>query len=560
MYESQELLVYTDPVKDRKVLTLLLAVFGIALFVFAGARPPLLPEDSEAVIRITRFGFEPRGVAITQGEAITFVNEDTFAHWPAAHLHPTHTLYPGSDIRKCGTPEEPYLFDTCRSLEPGERFTFVFHEAGEWGFHDHLVPQYTGAVYVSAVQGYVPPEPGWAERSVLKTWTFIDRVFNLTKQSSPRGINLVHAAGAPKPSTLLGAFSDAELTSSKNYEKENLLVLAYDGLEARRAVKALGVRRVMEKLVESSKEGSTSQCHTEAHYVGYAAYDLLKEKAFADCTENCHSGCYHGAVEALFWDVGPSKVIEKTFEICSRLPSDFERFQCFHGTGHGFLALESYNLPQAIERCNEFSTPEIISSCYGGVFMENIGAGLGLSPSNVGHVTEWLSWSDPLFPCNQFDNNPTAQERCYEMQTSWMLVISNRDYDFAVSECLKAREEMIPICFRSFGRDATGNSLRDPIETKKLCDKVPEPYYSSCVFGSVSTIINFWGSGIGSRASDFCEIFERKDAQDACYGRLIERVPFIFTERTEGEAVCSTIEVEPYRTRCFEAANSIGSL
>ncbi|MDO8509201.1 MAG: hypothetical protein Q7S27_05975 [Nanoarchaeota archaeon] len=106
-------------------------------------------ETGENVITITSAGFGPKTLQIKQGDSVTFVNEDTAEHWPASAMHPTHTVYPGSDIEKCGTVEEIKIFDACKGLKQGEKYMFVFNEKGKWNYHDHLVSGLYGTVEVN---------------------------------------------------------------------------------------------------------------------------------------------------------------------------------------------------------------------------------------------------------------------------------------------------------------------------------------------------------------------------------------------------------------------------
>ena len=69
--------------------------------------------------------------------------------WPASNLHPTHTVYPGSNITKCDTSDRTRLFDACEAMGPDARYSFIFTEVGEWRFHDHINPQATGTIIVS---------------------------------------------------------------------------------------------------------------------------------------------------------------------------------------------------------------------------------------------------------------------------------------------------------------------------------------------------------------------------------------------------------------------------
>ena len=98
------------------------------------------------VIEITSSEFAPETLTISKGETVTFINKDTEEHWPASAMHPTHRVYPGSDIAKCFDDEadKSTLFDSCRSLAAGESWSFTFNEVGSWGYHDHLDVSLTG--------------------------------------------------------------------------------------------------------------------------------------------------------------------------------------------------------------------------------------------------------------------------------------------------------------------------------------------------------------------------------------------------------------------------------
>jgi plastocyanin len=102
----------------------------------------------EVIIKITADGFEPKEVEITKGTKVTWINEQSNPSWPASAVHPTHEVYPGSSIKKCGTPEQNKIFDACHGLKQGEKWSFVFNEVGEWPYHDHLNPSWKGEIVV----------------------------------------------------------------------------------------------------------------------------------------------------------------------------------------------------------------------------------------------------------------------------------------------------------------------------------------------------------------------------------------------------------------------------
>ena len=105
-------------------------------------------SSSSNIIEITDSGFSPTQITIQKGESLTFINKGAAESWPASAVHPTHQVYPGSDIAKCNSPEQATIFDACRGLKQGESWSFTFSEPGNWKYHDHLNPGLRGQVDV----------------------------------------------------------------------------------------------------------------------------------------------------------------------------------------------------------------------------------------------------------------------------------------------------------------------------------------------------------------------------------------------------------------------------
>ena len=105
-------------------------------------------QGSLSTVTYTDSGYSPREATISQGGTVTFKNQSSREMWPATAIHPTHTIYPGSDIQKCGTSEDSRIFDACKGVAPGESWSFRFREEGSWGYHDHLQTSNTGKIIV----------------------------------------------------------------------------------------------------------------------------------------------------------------------------------------------------------------------------------------------------------------------------------------------------------------------------------------------------------------------------------------------------------------------------
>lgn len=98
-------------------------------------------------ISINANSFSPDSLTVNVGDIVTFINNDSATHWPASASHPTHTVYPGSSVSKCGGNQA--IFDACHGLAQDETFEFTFNEIGTWNYHDHLSPSMTGSITVS---------------------------------------------------------------------------------------------------------------------------------------------------------------------------------------------------------------------------------------------------------------------------------------------------------------------------------------------------------------------------------------------------------------------------
>ncbi len=106
-------------------------------------------EPTEYIVEILNEGFVPKTLKIKKGDKVTWINKIATKSRPAGDVHPTHTSYPGSSVVKCGTAAEKEAFDSCRELQSGESYSFIFNQAGSWGYHDHLQPSKDGKIIVS---------------------------------------------------------------------------------------------------------------------------------------------------------------------------------------------------------------------------------------------------------------------------------------------------------------------------------------------------------------------------------------------------------------------------
>ncbi len=316
-------------------------------------------------------------------------------------------------------------------------------------------------------------------------------------------------------------------------------------------IKKIGIKESMRLLVEESGGGSQYDCHQPAHDIGRIGYAVEKKNAFGGCSADCHSGCYHGAMESFLAEKGTENLAANIVEVCKKFETSFGNFQCLHGVGHGLLAYVDYDMPQAIKECQKLPDSFSQTSCYGGMFMENILTGQGLGASEKkDHTTKWVNKTDPYFPCNKIDKDQALQYQCYQMQTSWMLKLASYDFNIVAKQCLNAPDDIKSVCFKSFGRDAAGHTLRNPQKILDICAKVPQQkdYYMQCLTGAVNVIVDFWGPGLKDQASQLCALTPESHRKN-CYQIVAGRLPNLFKEKSDQQKVCQTFE-PAYQNLC----------
>ena len=293
-------------------------------------------------------------------------------------------------------------------------------------------------------------------------------------------------------------------------------------------------------------------CHPVVHAIGRETYRVKGtiHESFSACDQTCHSGCYHGSVERFLRgediyaqsDKHPSaaELKQKAAVACDPKLADRYRFQCLHGLGHALLFFNRYQLVSTLEACDALPNGWTQSSCYGGVFMENI--------SNASPELRDLSPTDYHYPCNKLATKYRSD--CYVMQTSRMSEMGLTT-DKIFQECDKIGEYRFQ-CALSAGRDLS-NYVRlgqlQPIAQK--CQAAGGESKRACVRGVVYALIdNTWD---GRYAMPFCAAFGEDSDQSDCYRETIAYLKATFDKTPADLAKDCQQHVNP-SNRCIELA------
>jgi hypothetical protein len=243
-----------------------------------------------------------------------------------------------------------------------------------------------------------------------------------------------------------------------------------------------------------------SQCHQLTHIIGRAAlnrYGTVSE-TYKHGNSLCWSGYFHGVLEEVAFNQGSEWMLANIDGICTNIPGkehySFDYFNCVHGLGHGLMAIANHKLFESLESCDTLTGAWEQSSCWGGVFMENI------ISHGIKNYSLYLKPEDPLYPCNVVDDK--YKTTCYLMQTSYMLEVTNRDFAKVFDLCEES-DAYATICYQSLGRDASGTTISNVSRTKAYCLLGKnDTQQSNCIIGAVKDFISYFHSDI--EAKNFC--------------------------------------------------------
>ncbi len=292
-------------------------------------------------------------------------------------------------------------------------------------------------------------------------------------------------------------------------------------------------------------------CHPVVHAIGRETYRLKGNihDSFSACDQTCHSGCYHGSVERFLRgdniyaevDKHPStaELKQKAAAACDPNIALRLRFQCLHGLGHALLFFSRYQLVQSLGVCDVLPDSWSQSSCYGGVFMENV--------FNATPESRDLSPTDYHYPCNQLAAKYRGE--CYVMQTSRMTEMG-LSTDQVFQECGKAGDYR-ESCATSIGRDLSNEArFGNRRATAQKCELASGGDRLACTRGVIYALIdNSWD---GRYALPFCATFQQEKDQDACFRLSVQYLQSIF-EKSPADISKDCVSQLSEPTRCVQS-------
>jgi hypothetical protein len=349
---------------------------------------------------------------------------------------------------------------------------------------------------------------------------------------------------AAERSKLLDQFSPVVAPQNDTIMKDDELLKKY--------IATYGPAPTMKVLIAASGRAGID-CHNRAHEFGRMSYEHFSDEVLKLNLPECHSGFYHGAIEAYFKKNGTDGLREKLSTICPSTLNIFFMHQCRHGLGHGLMAWSSYELPETLEYCNLIDDPGGKASCRTGAYMENIVGSIvdpTLGARSTGHFTKYLS-DDPQFPCNSVKEEYKAD--CYFLQTDRMLFLANHNPQGIADGCAAAPVQYQFSCFSSMGRTVGGMTRGRPEEALRICRLVPDHENRVRCIGYVARDL-LWDPSGQEAGFTFCGVVPPEDGKKECYQGLIENAVSILS-REQYTAFCSRLPQDMY-TECTAVSPS----
>jgi hypothetical protein len=249
-----------------------------------------------------------------------------------------------------------------------------------------------------------------------------------------------------------------------------------------------------------------SQCHQLTHVIGRVALERYQNVAdtYAHGDQFCWSGYYHGAMEEVALKNGYDYLVKNANNICKPVAAkgeySFYHYNCVHGLGHGYMYVKDGDLFKSLDACDSITNDWERTSCYGGVFMQNIMN--EQTPDNTAKTgSKFLKQDQPMYPCTAVAYKYKGQ--CYLMQTSYALQTVGYDFKQVFDMCAKVDADFKDTCYTSLGRDASGNSISNVETTRSTCLLGPnEEAQKYCVHGAAMDFVSYFHSD--QQANQLC--------------------------------------------------------
>ena len=315
-------------------------------------------------------------------------------------------------------------------------------------------------------------------------------------------------------------------------------------LAGRKLVERVDVEAALE-ILEHSPLPHTGEGHLVVHQIGFFAYNKYGLDSILKCKDYFLYACYHGTIIEAASNAGFPEIVKMT-DRCKA--SSVRYFQCVHAAGHAILAIWNYDLPKALETCDELyekekDFPEALSSCHNGAFMENL---FGVHDWGTGkeQVRDWLS-EDPYFPCNYFGEK--YQRGCWLNQAARIYQMNNGDMVKTSELCQQvSNQQYVAWCMDNVARQIHPLTNGDPARSFELCQQAGGAWYDNCLVVNAGS---FYSVGGRDQAIFICQNVPPQ-LKTECYSRVIGQIVGDPIDLDQKNVICQKLE-QPFSGQCL---------
>lgn len=456
---------------------------------------PVFAHSEVQVIEMTKDGFSPQEVTVDENATVIFLNRDDVSRWPASNSHPTHDLYPE--------------FDSKKSIEPGNSWPFRPKKIGTWKFHDHLFPHMRGVLTVKAESSFAKASD---DKENQQEETKKSGLFYIAWNSITKLVNTIEQFFTPQKKFVPPSAKEFVMLSS---EKQTEVIKQIAKNDPKDAWKYL-------KDVYKNEGGASGSVHDLAHLTGNLLYSSYGFDGLSLCSEEFAFGCFHGFLDKAFANnldhlLDAEKAcltLDKNQQVTGPVAS------CIHGIGHGVASYYlTEDLKSSLQICKKLTKGA--HYCFDGVFMEFVRN----APDSFFHQ------DDPLYPCNQFDDDESLAAVCGRNQPS---LLQNR-FHMSIQEVAAICQSASSQPFKQTCFDAIGFVLASSGNVDNVvagCQSIADSYFrTGCMQAAAGEMVFQQIPGWAEKSGEVCEALPI-DNQKVCleyiqniindYGRKVQ--------------------------------------
>lgn len=258
-----------------------------------------------------------------------------------------------------------------------------------------------------------------------------------------------------------------------------------------------------------------NKCHILGHKLGEEVikrpYNL--EEVFTHAKSLCAYGYTHGILAAISKNKIEHGTIKKGTDTCQRYSGQ----SCLHGLGHALIYTTDYDLLKALHLCDAYTTDQVPSSCYDGVFMS-----YSLSSLSLNQALSFRKIQNPLMTCNTIEER--YRLRCYWRSVPIQLLQFTRMTPAQPSTVAEVGKQIVsrmrPAFWYGIGKQVQALTMGNVKDIFWFCAQLPLEAQQGCLEGAARNMIVIDG-GSTDRANMFC-LSLKPEQQPSCLSLLTD--------------------------------------